>query len=336
MIVLDRNGAQRPEGSARGLRSTRSRRCARRFALRPRPLRLATPTFIASAAVALGATVASDCLLQPFFDQSLVQRIVGAIMAALFGVAGTRWALSRGPSEWNALRGSALTGSVVLSWFMVCDRLASLHASGAPDTLGTLLLPLVLVVVAALGAMVGTLFGLTAVAVVRPVERGLGKRSLDAPERALLPASVWLGAWGVALVSIPHPRSLPALALVGLGLAGLGFVAARDAVRLRFLKAVFAGVLPGLRVVRPQPSEGACLAAYGPHDDRELDGAIVPVEHPGGPYRASPPEEPLARIPLSPTAARRPFFRRLGISLGLAAAMIGLTVLRIDPACLRW
>src|SRR5262245_18642293 len=96
----------------------------------PRPLRLLTPARIASAAVALGAAVSSDCLLQPFFDKSPLERAVGAGMAALFGLAGTRWALVREPSDWNALRGSATTGAVVFTWFMLCEELVSLHAAG--------------------------------------------------------------------------------------------------------------------------------------------------------------------------------------------------------------
>src|SRR5262245_59193022 len=133
----------------------------------PRPLRCLTPTRIASAAVALGATVSSDCLLQPFFDKSLLQRAVGAGMAALFGLAGTHWALVREPSEWNALRGSAATGAVVLSWFMLCEELVSLHAAGHTGSFAGLLLPIIVAAFAALGAVIGTLFGLTTTMVVR-------------------------------------------------------------------------------------------------------------------------------------------------------------------------
>lgn len=340
MIVRARNAgsrgsAKRPffneggadRGSARG-----------RPSVSPRPLRIATPVCIASAAVALGATVASDALLQPFFEPSLVQRIGGAGMAAFFGVAGTRWALARGASEWNALRGSALTGAVVLSWFMVCDRLATMHASIDPDPLTPLLLPLVLVVVAALGATVGTLFGLTSVAVVRPAERGSGAGSLDAPERALLPASVWLGAWGLALVGIRHPRSAPALCLVVLGIAGLAYVTVRDAKRLLFLRELFDGRSSELRVVRfgSGRSEGAIPPPYGPHAERLLDGALAPRDPPGGPYRAAPPELPIARIPLSREAAIRPFRRRIAITSAIAIAMIAAAAARLDVACLSW
>jgi hypothetical protein len=309
----------------------------REIALLPRPLRLLSPACVASTAVALGATVSSDCLLQPFFEKSPLQRAIGAGMAAFFGVAGTRWALAREPSEWNALRGSAVTGAVVISWFMMCDRLASMHAPGAADSLAQLILPILLVVVAAIGAMVGTLFGLTAVAVVRPVERARASRALDATERVLLPASLWLCAWGLVFVALHHPRSLAPLALVVVGLGGIGYVVARDGARLRWLGAVYAGEHPAWRTARaPTPSLGAPIPAYGPYAETSLDGAVYNRTSDSGPYRAGTPHPPVARLPLSPHLGRAPIARRIVWSTLLATAILTITAARLDLACLSW
>lgn len=303
----------------------------------PKPLRLLTPTCVASAAVAIGASISSDCLLQPFFEKSSLQRAVGALMAALFGIVGTRWALSREPSDWNALRGSAMTGAVVLAWFTLCDRLAAMHGPGAADSLATLLLPILLVVVAAIGAMVGTLFGLTAVAVVRPVERSRSCRSLDAPERVLLPASVWLCAWGLTFIALRHPRCLGPVGLVGVGLAGLGFVIVRDIARIRWLFRLHHGQLPTWRLATsPLRAPPAFLPSYGPYTEPSLDGLITPITPGGGPYRAVPPSLPIARVPLSLAVARAPLYRRIAWSVALTTAIVATVAIRLDPACLSF
>lgn len=313
---------------------------ARKAALVPRPMQRLPPAAIASAAVALGAAIASDCLLQPFFRGSPRERAVGVIMAASFGVAGTHWALTREPSEWNALRGSATTGAVVLTWFMFCDRLAALHTEGPAESFVLLVLPVLLVVVAAIGAMAGTLFGLTAMAVIGPVERARARGSLDAPEQALLPASVWLAGWGLTLVAIPHPRSLAPLAVVVLGLAGLAVVAARDLARLRFLRALYGGALPGWLLSRAAPSPcPAIVPAYGPYPEGTLDGHLVPATPPGGPYREpapDAPEAPAARVPMDPKSGRAPVVRRIAWCAALALLIAATAAVRVDPSCLGW
>ncbi len=305
-------------------------------AVRPAPLRAVSPASIASAAVAIGAAVASDCLLEPFFERSALVRGLGAGMATVFGVAGTRWALARPPSAFSALRGSALSGAVVLAWFTLCDRIASLHRAGSADGLSLLMLPLLLVVVAAIGATVGTLFGLTAVPVVRRAERARARETMDAAERVLFPAAVWLGAWGLAFVVLHHPRSLAPLGQVVLALGGLVCVIVRDARRLRFLSAVARGEEPLWHVERASPSVIGSLPAYGPHRAAELDGQLVHGSRTGGPYRAGPAPSPTARIPLERKVARRPFVRRIAVATLVATGLFVVTVMELETACLRW
>lgn len=313
-------------------------------ATRPRPCTRLTPARVASGAVALGATVASDCLLQPFFGGSLPQRAIGAAMAALFGVAGTHWALSREPTEWNALRGTATTGAVVLSWFTLCDRLAAMHPEGPVDSFASLVLPILLVAVAAIGGMIGTFFGLTAVVVVRPAELARAHRALDSTERVLVPAGGWLAAWGLLFVLLGHPRGLPPLVAALAGLAALSLVIARDRARLRFLDALFEGRVPGVTLARLAPIRAASGAPrerpspaplYGPYLVDAADGLLVERAASGGPYRALSPGEPIARLPLDRDRARRPIVRRITFCASLAAAIVVTGALRLDPACLR-
>jgi hypothetical protein len=311
--------------------------CARRSALVPRPMGRLRPATIASAAVALGATVASDCLLQPFFQGSPLQRGVGAVMAASFGVAGTHWALTREPTAQSALRGSATTGAVVLTWFMFCDRLAALHTAGPGESFMLLALPMLLVVIAAVGAMAGTLFGLTAMAVLEPVERARRGASFDAPERVLLPASVWLSTWGLVLVALPFPRSLAPLAVVLLGLAGLVVVVLRDFARLRFLTALYFGVEPGwmLAPAAPSPSP-ASIPTYGPYPESTLDGQLVPRTPLLGPYRDPAPEAAAARLPLDPERGTSPLVRRIAWCTALGALVATVAAARLDLAPFGW
>ncbi|MEZ4308954.1 MAG: hypothetical protein R3F14_13025 [Polyangiaceae bacterium] len=305
--------------------------------VQPAPIRRLRPAGIASTAVALGATVATDCLLQPFFRDSLLQRGVGAAMAASFGVAGTHWALTREPSEWSSLRGSAATGAVVLMWFMFCDRLAALHTNGPDESFALLVLPMLLVVVGAAGAMAGTLFGLTAVAVIGPVERARARTALDAPERVLLPASVWLGAWGAGILAMSHPRSIAPLVLVLLGLGGIGTVAVRDLLRLRFVTALHAGATCGWKLARTAPSAlPPDVPSFGPYREATLDGLVLPALRAGGPYRHPPQEDPVARLPLDARAARAPLVRRITWCAALSAILAAITSAHLDLANLRF
>lgn len=303
----------------------------------PAPMRRLGPASIASAAVALGATVGSDCILQPFFEKSASERVIGGALAALFGLAGTQWALAREPSESNALGVCATTGAAVLSWFMLCERLARLHTPGNVDSFALVVLPILVLVAAAVGAVLGTLFGLTAIAMVGPVERARARRSLDAPERALLSASVWLAAWGLLFVVLRHPRAVAALVAVAVSLCGLGTVLARDLVRLRFLRALYRGALPGWTLTRVSPQQrSSFLPAYGPYREASLDGRLVPGKRLGGPYRAAAPEAPVARLPLDPREGMRPLAKRVAWCGALMLGVVGLAAARLDPACITW
>lgn len=310
---------------------------ARIAALRPRPLRRLSPAAIASGAVALGAAIASDCLLQPMFQGPPLQRGFGAAMAASFGVAGTHWALTREPSEWNALRGCATTGAVVLLWAVFCNPPAVLRAGEPSVGYILLILPVLLVVVAAVGAMAGTLFGLTAIAVIAPVERAGARDALDAPERVLLPASVWLSGWGLLLSLLPPPRSPAPFAVTLLGLAGLAAVALRDLARLRFLTALYGGASPRWQLSRAAPSPRSIDApAYGPYPESALDGQLLPAPPPVGPYREPPPGDAVARLPLDPSRGRAPVVRRLAWCAALGAIIAVATATRLGAGWLGW
>lgn len=310
---------------------------ARTAAPRPRALQCCTPAGIASVAVGLGAAVSTDCLLQPFFDGSVVQRAVGAVVAASFGVSGTRWALSHDPAAWSALRACAGTGSVVLSWFVLYDQVARLQCCGHIHPWASLILPVLMVVIAVLGAIVGTLFGLTTLVVVRPVERAQTRPSLDALERVLLPTSLWLCAWGLVFVAIHHPRSLPPLALVLVGLGGLGTVLIRDIRRLAWLLALHRGALPGWSLSPLEPLfRSSPLPVFGPCRERDLDGQLAPVAAGRGPYRSTSPGQPVARLPLNARAGIGPVRRRIAWTAALLLAVaVGLSA-RLDVSRLAW
>jgi len=294
-----------------------------------------TPAGIASTAVGLGATVACDCLLQPIFDRSVLQRAVGGALTAVFGVLGTRWALSRDPATWSALRAGAATGAIVLPWFVLYEQVASVRERGHLTPWAALVLPVLIVLIAGLGAIVGAFFGLTTLPVVKPAERAQSSRSLDAPERALFPASLWLCTSGLAFVALHHPRSLLPLAAILSGLAGLALIIARDLFRLAWLSALHRGALPRLSLARNEwPLRPSRLPTLTLYRDEEVDGHLVAAAAFQGPYRSTLTAEPILRLPLDPRAATRPIRRRLAWSATLLLVFGATTLLRLDPALL--
>jgi hypothetical protein len=269
---------------------------------------------VAAPALAVAALLACAAVTPPT-PPLRAEVLVPAIASVLAGLRGGQ--VGAGTKEtWRLLLrgawGGALVGALRL-WlgpvFLLPGDAESL-GSWYPVLLAAMTSRAVLT-----GALAGAALAVWSLPVLRvPVEDAPGLLSIDARERALFRASLWLGVTaGAASLLWPTPLLAgvitAALALVAAASLAVG---ARDARRAMWLSRVGAGRIPGWSVVAdggPAPSSPVPMFARYP--EGELDAYLVR----DGARR-------VAELPHNLGRARTPLVRRAALAAALAIAAI--------------
>lgn len=274
---------------------------------------MSAPRWTAVLTVASGGVVSALALIgiRPLFGDRLRSpgaASVYAIAVMLLGVAAARGVLARGGRVSWALGLGAASGAA-------CALLAAVPLD---EPLG----PAEVAVLASFtfaGVIAGALFGLPALIALRPaldIERA---PSLDAVERALLPAAIWLAALGALAVLGHGGRFVPGLLALAGGALASALVAARDLRRVFFLRAALRDEAPGWAVVE---SSAATLPMFARYERVSLDGVLAR-------RRAGLGDEPVARLPRDAHLALAPIVRRAVLALIIALASGGAHALLV-------
>ena len=294
----------------------------------PQPIPGVTPRRAAIAVAVLASAVFADTVALDEHDyrtwtsrDTVAWTLLGAILG---GLVAHRIA-KRGGRTAAAAWAGALGGGV--AWLI--HSLVSATPDARSDSWVSLFL-LATAFMVVIGAIIGAFFGLTALAVFRPLGNIEQTPTVDGLERVLLPASLWLapvGRWAVQFQSKPlvggQITLLTALAL-------LAVIVARDVRRLRWLRAVTVARVAGWAIVAKDATaerdpEVPALVWYG---ETPLDGALIcgDAAHAAGPFRDSALSTVVAALPLDPRKAQAPLVRRM-ISAALIAAAVGALLL---------
>ena len=271
--------------------------------------------FVALASwVTYDAIAFSDEQLSPLFmlGWALAMGLTGAFVAAR--------AIAKEARALTVLGWSALGGAVAAAVNM---SMGNVSVDATQPTAVALWL-FVCAVFAVLGTVVGTIFGASALPMLRAAARANRSSSLDGVERVLLPASLWLALVGWVALRRTREHFPFGVTAIGVAALALAIVAVRDLQRILWLRAVARDRVAGWAIVPDEGGPAPSLPMFAGYDKDALDACLVRRGEGsrGAPFRENGVVEHVARLPLAPRASLAPLALRAAISMLLVIAML--------------